>query len=101
MAISSQILEEILPITEAFKAQLYDTLHDLVDGLNDSFRSIQDSLDNMQEIFLMVDIRDEYNQEIYFWYVLRPIVMIGIWIVFISGMTTISIFYLMILLHLL
>jgi hypothetical protein len=38
------------------------------DGLNDSFRSIQDSLDNMQERFLMEDIRDEYNQEIYAWY---------------------------------
>jgi hypothetical protein len=76
MAISSQTLEEIIQITEAFKAQLYDTLygtlhdrlHDLADGLNDSFHSIQDSLDSMQEIFLMVDIRDEYNQEIYAWY---------------------------------
>ena len=55
---------------EAFKSQLYDTLNDtlddFVDGitndLNDSFRSIQDSLDNMQERFLMEDIRDEYNQ---------------------------------------
>jgi hypothetical protein len=63
-------------MTEAFKAQLFDTLygtvhdrlHDLADGLNDSFRSIQDSLDSMQEIFLMADIRDEYNQEIYAWY---------------------------------
>jgi hypothetical protein len=55
---------------------LYDTLNDklhaFVDGLtnnlNDSFRSIQNSLDNMQERFIMVDIRDEYNQEIYSWY---------------------------------
>ena len=76
MAISSQILKEILQITEAFKAQLFDTLNDrlddFVDGLtndlNDSFRIIQDSLDRMQEIFLMEDIGDEYNQEIYFWY---------------------------------
>ena len=49
MAIYSQTLKEILQITEAFKSQLYDTLdarlHDLADGLNDSFRSIQDSLD--------------------------------------------------------
>ena len=63
MTVSSQTLKEIL---EAFKSQLYDTLdvrlHDLTDGLNDSFRSIQDSLDGMQERFLMVDIRDEYNQ---------------------------------------
>jgi hypothetical protein len=69
MAISSQTLKEIL---EAFKSQLYDTLNDKLDafgdGLNDSFRSIQDSLDNMQERFLMADIRDEYNQEIYAWY---------------------------------
>jgi hypothetical protein len=64
-------------LTEAFKAQLNDTLHDLVDGLRlhglaheikDSFSSIQDSLDSMQERFLMADIRDEYNQEIYAWY---------------------------------
>jgi hypothetical protein len=33
--------------------------------------------------------------------ILRTIVMIGIWIVFISEMTTTSIFYLMTLLHLL
>jgi hypothetical protein len=67
MAISSQNLKEIL---EAFKSQLYDTLHDkfhgLADGLNNSLRR---SLDSMQERFLMEDIiRDEYNQEIYAWY---------------------------------
>ena len=65
MAISSQTLKEILQITQAFKSQLYDTLdaklHDLADGLNDSFHSIQDSLDSMQEIFFMADIRDEYK----------------------------------------
>jgi hypothetical protein len=43
-------------------------MHDLADGLNDSFRSIQDSLDGMQERFLMEDIRDEYSQDIYSWY---------------------------------
>jgi hypothetical protein len=72
MAISSQTLEEIIQITEEFKTQLYDTLHDrlhdLADGLNDSFHSIRDSLDNMQERFLMVDIMDGYNQERYAWY---------------------------------
>ena len=70
MAISSQNLKEIL---EAFKSQLYDTLcdtlhdkfHDLADCLNNSFHS---SLDSMHERFLMADIRDEYNQEIYAWY---------------------------------
>ena len=68
MDISSQTLKEILQITEAFKSQLFDTLDDFADGLNDSFRSIHDWLDNMQERFLIVDIRDEYNQEIYAWY---------------------------------
>jgi hypothetical protein len=68
MDISSQNLKEILQITEAFKAQLFDTLDGFVDGLNDSFHSIQDSLDNMQERFIMADIRDEYTQEIYSWY---------------------------------
>jgi hypothetical protein len=61
---------------EAFKPQLYDTLcgtlhdrlHDLANGLNDSFHSIQYSLDRMHDRFLMEDIRDEYNQEIYAWY---------------------------------
>jgi hypothetical protein len=69
MTISSQTLKGIL---EAFKFKLYDTLdarlHDLANGHNDSFRSIRDSLDNMQQIFLMVDLRDKYNQEIYAWY---------------------------------
>jgi hypothetical protein len=77
MVISSQTLKEIL---ESFKAQLFHTLDDRLDafahglidslthGLNDSFRSIQDSLNNMQERFLMEGLRDEYNQEIYAWY---------------------------------
>jgi hypothetical protein len=67
MAISSQNFKKIL---EAFKSQLYDTLcdtlhdkfHDLADGLNNSFHS---SWDSMHERFLMADIRDEYNQDIY------------------------------------
>ena len=103
MAISSQTLKEIL---EAFKSQLYDTLNEKLDafgdGLNDSFRSIQDWLDSMQERFLMVDIEDEYNQEIYVWYDIDA--DFDDWymdIVFMSGMTTNSIFYLMTLLHLL
>jgi hypothetical protein len=47
---------------------LNDRLDGFVDGLNDSFRSIQYSLDNMQKIFLMTNLMDEYNQEIYAWY---------------------------------
>ena len=75
MAISSQ--KEIL---ELFKVQLFHTLdafaHGLTDRLtdslrgtfNDSFRSIQDSLNNMQERFLMQGLMNEYNQERYVWY---------------------------------
>jgi hypothetical protein len=47
---------------------LFDTLDDFADGFNDSFHIIQDSLNSMHEIFLMVDNRNEYNQEIYAWY---------------------------------
>jgi hypothetical protein len=47
---------------------LHDTLHDLADDLKDSFRCIQYSLDSMQERYLMVDIGDEYIQEVYVWY---------------------------------
>jgi hypothetical protein len=73
MAISSQTLKEIL---ESFKSQLFQTLDDrldaivdgITDSLHDSFHSIQDSLDNMQERFLMEGLIDEYNQEIYAWY---------------------------------
>jgi hypothetical protein len=53
---------------ETLNGKLHGRLHDLVDGLNDSFHSIQDSLDRMQEIFLMSYIKDGYNQEIYGWY---------------------------------
>ena len=74
MASSSQTLKEIL---ESFKARvdarldvlaqgLTDSLTNIIiDGLNDSFRSIQDSLNNMQEIFLIQDLMNEYNQERY------------------------------------
>jgi hypothetical protein len=77
MASSSQTLKEIL---DSFKARvdarldvlaqgLTDSLTNIItDGLNDSFRSIQDSLNNMQEIFLMQDLMNEYNQERYAWY---------------------------------
>ena len=76
MDISSQTLKEIL---ESFKAQLFHTFddrldafvhgltNDLIDRLNDSFHSIKYSLNNMQDIFLMEGLRDEYNQEIYSW----------------------------------
>ena len=110
MAISSQNLKEIL---ESFKARLdarldvltqglTESLTNIItDGLNDSFRSIQDSLNNMQEIFLMQGLMNEYNQEIYAWYDFEDDCDDCIWIVVISGMTTTSIFYLMTPLHLL
>ena len=108
MAISSQTLKEIL---ESFKAQLDDRLdafaHGLTNsltdsltyGLNDSFHSIQDSLNNMQERFLMQGLMNEYNQERYAWYDFED--DCDYWYMDISGMTTTSIFYLMTLLHLL
>jgi hypothetical protein len=85
MAISSQTLKEIL---KSFKAQLDDRLDvfaqrltdslaksltdgltaSLTYGLNDSFHSIQDSLNDMQERFLMQGLMNEYNQERYAWY---------------------------------
>jgi hypothetical protein len=81
MAISSQNLKEII---ESFKAQLFHTLDERFDvlsqgltdsltniitnGLNDSFHSIQDSLNDMQERFLMQGLMNEYNQERYAWY---------------------------------
>jgi hypothetical protein len=105
MDISSQTLKEILQITEAFKSQLYDTLdarlHGLTNYLNDSFHSIQDSLDNMQERFLMADIRMNIIKKYMLGMIWRPIAMIDIWIVVIYGMTTTFIFYLITLIHLL
>jgi hypothetical protein len=77
MAISSQTLKEILQMIEEFKAQLNDALHDVIDGLTlneltrilkDSFYSIQDSFNRMQERFIMAEISDKSNQEIYAWY---------------------------------
>ena len=85
MAISSQTLKDIL---KSFKAQLDDRLDvfvqclidnltkSLIDGLttsltyglNDSFHSIQDSLNDMKERFLMQGLMNEYNQEKYAWY---------------------------------
>jgi hypothetical protein len=81
MAISSETLKEIL---ESFKAQLDDRLdaiaHRLTNnlthsltasltyGLNDSFHSIQESLNDIQERFLMQGLMNEYNQERYAWY---------------------------------
>jgi hypothetical protein len=77
MDISSQTLKEIL---ESFKSQLDDRLdafahglinsltHSLTYGVSDSFHSIQDSLNDMQERFLMQGLMNEYNQERYVWY---------------------------------
>jgi hypothetical protein len=48
----------------------------------------------------MEKIMDEYDQEVYAWYDFAVDCDDGIWIVFISGMTTNSIFCLITLLHL-
>jgi hypothetical protein len=48
---------------EAYKAQM----HDIPDGLRDSFCSIRDSFASIHERYLMEDIGDEYNQEVYAW----------------------------------
>jgi hypothetical protein len=70
----------------------------LADGLNNSFRS---SLDSMHENLLWQTSRINTIKKYMLGMILRMIVMISIWIVVISGMTTTSIFYLMTLLHLL
>ena len=55
-------------LDDRLDAFVHGLTNNLTDGLNDSFRSIQDSLNNMHERFLMEGLRDEYNQEIYVWY---------------------------------
>jgi hypothetical protein len=59
---------------------------------------------NKRDIFMERDIHIHHRKNIIkkhmLGMILRPIVMIGIWIVVISGMTTTFIFYLMTLLHL-
>jgi hypothetical protein len=101
MAISSQTLEEILQMTEAFKAQLYDTLHDLADDLKDIFVVFKIHWIACRRYFLWWTSRMNIIKKYMFGMILRLIVMISIWIVVIYGMTITSIFYLMTLLHLL
>ena len=67
MDIHSQ-LREILHMIEAFKSQMHDTLHNFQDGFMDSFHSIHQSLASMQEKCTLVNIMDEYHQELYAWY---------------------------------
>jgi hypothetical protein len=71
MDIHSQILKEILHTIEAFKSQMHDTLHNFEDGPRDSFRSIHDSMDSMQDKYTLANIMDEYHQEVYVWYALE------------------------------
>jgi hypothetical protein len=72
-------------------------MHDIQEALKTTFQEFKVE---WKEMCIMQDIMDEYNQEEYAWYDFESIVMIGIWIVVIFGMTTTSIFYLMTLLHL-
>jgi len=56
-------------LTDSITKSLIDGLTaNLTYGLNDSFHSIQDSLNDMQERFLMQGLMNEYNQERYAWY---------------------------------
>jgi hypothetical protein len=95
MDVHSQTLKEILHRIEAFKSEMHDTLHNFQEGFRHGFLIIHESLENMQEKCTFVNIMDECHQEVYVWYSFEDNVMIGIWIVVISGMTTTSIFYLM------
>jgi hypothetical protein len=56
---------------EAFKSQMHDTFHSFQEGLRDGFRSIDDSLESIQDKYNLVKIMDEYDQEVYAWYALE------------------------------
>jgi hypothetical protein len=71
MDVHSQTLKEILHMIEAFKSQMHDTLHNFQEGFRDGFCSIHKSLASMQEKCSLVNIMDEYHQEVYAWYALE------------------------------
>jgi hypothetical protein len=64
MDIGSQILMGVLRKFEALEHHLQEGLQDI----RDNCHNIQRTLASMQERYLMADIRDEYNQEVYAWY---------------------------------
>jgi hypothetical protein len=64
MDIGSQLLMGILQKIEALEHHL----HEGKQAIRDSCHNMQRILDSMQERYLMADIRDEYNQEVYAWY---------------------------------
>jgi hypothetical protein len=56
---------------EALKADMHDHLQGIKASLHDhtkNYHNSQRSLALLQEGYLMEDIRDEYNQEVYAWY---------------------------------
>jgi hypothetical protein len=60
-------LKEILHTIEALKSQMHDTQ----EGLRDDFRSIHKSLVSMKEKCTLMNIMNEYHQEVYSWYALE------------------------------
>jgi len=60
-------LKEILHTIEALKSQMHDTQ----EGLRDDFRSIHKSLVRMKEKYTLMNIMNEYHQEVYSWYALE------------------------------
>jgi hypothetical protein len=64
MDIGSQLLMGILRKIEALEHHL----HEAQQAIRDSCHNMQRILDSMQERYLMEDIMDEYNQEVYAWY---------------------------------
>jgi hypothetical protein len=71
MDVHSQTLKEILHTIEAFKSQMHDRLCNFQEGLRDTLCSIHESLASMQEKCTLVNIMDEYHQEVYAWYALE------------------------------
>jgi hypothetical protein len=47
---------------------MHDTLHNFKEDIKDDFRSIHESLASIQEKYTLVNIMNEYHQEVYAWY---------------------------------
>jgi uncharacterized protein YoxC len=68
MDVHSQTLKEILHTIEALKSQMHGTLHNFKEYIKDDFHSIHESLVSIQEKSNLVNIMNEYHQEVYVWY---------------------------------
>jgi hypothetical protein len=67
MDVPSQTLNIILHII----FQMHDTLHNFKEDIKDDFCSIHESLASIHEKYTLVNIMNEYHQEVYVWYVLE------------------------------